>query len=78
MLVPPELLADLYGICSCIDFFRKPYVKYAEACGAVGFRVETLAAFAPAFQKALALNAPVLIDVAVDSEVYPPFSLGKV
>ncbi|MFH2095548.1 MAG: thiamine pyrophosphate-binding protein [Bacteroidota bacterium] len=59
--------------------FRNPdFIKYAEACGAKGFRVEKLEEFEPALKKAIALNQPCLIDVVVDSEVYPPFNLGKV
>ena len=59
--------------------FKNPdYVKYAEACGAKGYRVEKLEEFEPVFQEALRADAPVLIDVVVESEVYPPFSLAKV
>lgn len=53
-------------------------MKYAEACGAKGYRVEKLEEFLPALQDAIALNKPCIIDVLVDSEVYPPFSLGRV
>jgi len=61
-----------------MQFNNPDFIKYAEACGAKGFRVEKLEEFEPALKKAIALNEPCLIDVVVDSEVYPPFNLGKV
>jgi len=54
-------------------FLNPDYVKYAEACGAAGYRVEKIEDFEPAFRAALALGKPALIDVVVDGEVYPPF-----
>ncbi|MBT3383675.1 MAG: hypothetical protein HN778_07070 [Prolixibacteraceae bacterium] len=54
------------------------FIKYAEACGAKGYRVEKIEDFAPVLQLAIKSKKPVLIDVVVESEVYPPFALGKV
>jgi acetolactate synthase-1/2/3 large subunit len=56
-----------------MDFINPDYVAYARACGAEGYRVEKLGEFEGVFRKALQSHKPTLIDVAVDSEVYPPF-----
>jgi thiamine pyrophosphate-dependent acetolactate synthase large subunit-like protein len=40
--------------------------------------VEKIEQFADVFKKAIQLKRPVLIDVQVESDVYPPFALGKV
>ncbi len=53
------------------------YAAYAKACGAVGYTVTKLDDFEPVLQEALRLNQPVLIDVIVESDVYPPFYLGR-
>jgi acetolactate synthase-1/2/3 large subunit len=73
-----KLLINNFGEHAYMKFRNPDYVKYAEACGARGFRVEKLEEFEGAFRTALSLKSPVLIDVVVESEVYPPFSLGKV
>lgn len=56
------------------SFLNPDFVKYAEACGAHGFRVEKIEEFEAAFIKALSLGKPAIIDVVVDPEVYPPFA----
>lgn len=73
-----KFLLNMYGDEAYMQFDNPDFVKYAEACGAKGYRVEKLDDFLPALQAAIALNKPCLIDVAMDSEVYPPFSLGRV
>ncbi|MBN1766879.1 MAG: thiamine pyrophosphate-binding protein [Prolixibacteraceae bacterium] len=73
-----KFLLNMMNDQAFMQFDNPDFVKYAEACGATGYRVERIDDFAPALQKAIALNKPVLIDVLVDSEVYPPFALGKV
>jgi acetolactate synthase-1/2/3 large subunit len=73
-----KFLINLFGEHAFMQFKNPDYVKYAEACGAKGYRIERLEDFEPAFKKALASNKPTLIDVAIESEVYPPFSLAKV
>ena len=55
-------------------FMNPDYVKYAEACGAQGFRVTEISQFEVAFTKALSLGKPALIDVIVDPDIYPPFA----
>jgi acetolactate synthase-1/2/3 large subunit len=49
------------------------FVKLAEAMGAVGIRVTTKEEFAPAIEKALQLNKPVVIDCQIhsDEKVWP-------
>ena len=60
------------------DRARADFIKYAEACKAFAVHVEKLEDFDGAFQKALTCGKAALIDVVVESEVYPPFGLGKV
>ena len=73
-----KFLINLFGDHAYMQFNNPDYIMYAEACGAQGFRVEKLEEFEDVFQKALQSNKPTLIDVVVESEVYPPFSLAKV
>lgn len=73
-----KFLLNMYDDEAYMQFDNPDFVKYAEACGAKGYRVEKLDEFLPALQDAIKLNKPCLIDVWVDSEVYPPFSLGRV
>ena len=73
-----KFLLNMYNDEAYMQFENPDFVKYAEACGAKGYRVEKLEEFLPALQDAIALNKPCIIDVLVDSEVYPPFSLGRV
>lgn len=61
-----------------MQFDNPDFVKYAEACGVKGYRVEVIEDFAPVLQKALASGQPILIDVLVESEIYPPFEMGRV
>jgi acetolactate synthase-1/2/3 large subunit len=73
-----KLLINNFGEHAFMQFRNPDYVMYAKACGAEGYRVEKLEDFEGAFKKALQSNKPALIDVVVESEVYPPFSLSKV
>lgn len=57
------------------NFLNPDFAAYACACGALGFRVEKLEDFGKAFEEALASNRPSVIDVIVDPDIYPPFSL---
>jgi acetolactate synthase-1/2/3 large subunit len=57
------------------NFLNPDFAAYARACGALGFRVEKLEEFGKAFEEALASNRPSVIDVIVDPDIYPPFSL---
>jgi len=73
-----KFLLNLFGEEAFMQFTNPDFVKYAEACGAFGVRVEKIEDFEPAFKKALSCGKPALIDVVVESDVYPPFGLGKV
>ena len=54
------------------------YCKLAEALGCKAFRVKTREEFAPAFEKALSLGGPVLLDcvLAENDNVYPMVPAG--
>jgi acetolactate synthase I/II/III large subunit len=73
-----RFLINIYGEHAYMQFQNPDYIAYAEACGAKGYKVEKLEQFEPAIQAALAANKPALIDVFVESEVYPPFAMAKV
>lgn len=73
-----KFLLNMYGDEAYMTFDNPDFVKYAEACGAKGWHVESLADFEQALQEAIKLNKPCIIDVLVDNNEYPPFNLGKV
>jgi len=73
-----KLLINLFGEHAFMQFQNPDYVAYAKACGADGYHIEKLEDFDAVFKNALKSNRPTLIDVVVESEVYPPFSLAKV
>ncbi|MFA6216956.1 MAG: thiamine pyrophosphate-binding protein [Candidatus Omnitrophota bacterium] len=73
-----KFLLNLFGEQAFMQFTNPDFVKYAEACGAFGVHVDKIEDFQTAFQKALNCGKAALIDVVVESEVYPPFGLGKV
>lgn len=55
-----------YGRNLGVDFTNPDFAKYAEICGAKGFRVEKPGEIKPALEAALKANRPCLIDVIVD------------
>ncbi len=55
-----------YGRTSGIEFGPADKVKYAEAFGATGFRVEHPDQFVPILRRAMETPGPVLIDIPVD------------
>jgi acetolactate synthase I/II/III large subunit len=57
-----------------VDFPNPDYVAYAKACGAQGFRVESLAEFEEAFRTALASGQPTLIDASITRLAMPHYS----
>ncbi len=73
-----KFLINLFGEHAFMQFTNPDFVKYADACKAFGARVERLEDFDAAFQAALKSQKAAIIDVVVESEVYPPFGLGKV
>ena len=73
-----KFLLNLFGDQAFMQFTNPDFVKYSDACKAFGARVEKLEDFDAVFQKALTCGKAAIIDVVVESEVYPPFGLGKV
>lgn len=59
--------------------FGPDFVKLAEAYGIAGYRVSTEEEFTAAFDKAVELNKPVLIDCGmnIDEMVFPMVPAGK-
>ncbi len=73
-----KFLINLFGEHAFMTFDNPDFIKYAEACKAASYRVERIEDFDRAFKNALECGKAALIDVVVESEVYPPFGLGKV
>ncbi|MBR4809976.1 MAG: thiamine pyrophosphate-binding protein [Bacteroidales bacterium] len=73
-----KFLLNMYNDEAFMTFDNPDFVKYAEACGAKAWHVEKLDEFVPALKAAISLGKPCIIDVVVDNEAYPPFSLGRV
>jgi acetolactate synthase I/II/III large subunit len=63
-----------YRESGLVEFNNPDYVAYAKACGAMGFRVETLKEFEAAFEAALVLNKPVIIDAHISRLELPHYS----
>lgn len=57
-----------------VEFRNPDYVAYARACGADGYRVETLAEFEEAFRAALTSGRPTLIDARITRWAVPHYS----
>ena len=71
------LLAN-FGEHAYMGIKNPDYVKYAEACGAKGWQVHNAAEFEAAFNEALKLKKPCIIDAVIDGDIYPPMSISKV
>lgn len=54
-----------------IDLADIDYAKFAEACGGYGFTVTDPSQLAPTFERAKALNKPVVVNVHVDPDAAP-------
>jgi len=57
-----------------IDLLNPDFVKFAEACGGVGFRVDHPDALRETFERAIALDKPAIIDIDIDPDelIMPP------
>src|SRR5262249_46562272 len=55
-----------YGRDAAVELGRIDAVKYAQAFGAAGFRIDDPDEIAPTLKRALEIPGPVIIDVAVD------------
>jgi acetolactate synthase-1/2/3 large subunit len=63
-----------YGESGLVEFDNPDYAAYAKACGAQGYRVESLTEFEQAFEAALASGKPTLIDAAITRLALPHYS----
>jgi acetolactate synthase-1/2/3 large subunit len=63
-----------FGQTALTDFKNPDYVGYANACGALGFRVHTLEQFESAFAEALKSGRPALIDAHITRFAVPHYS----
>jgi acetolactate synthase I/II/III large subunit len=57
-----------------VDFDNPDYVAYAKACGAQGFRANSLSEFEAAFRAALESGKPTLIDASITRLAIPHYS----
>jgi acetolactate synthase-1/2/3 large subunit len=57
-----------------VEFDNPDFVAYAKACGADGFRAETLEEFEDAFAAALASGRPTVIDAKITRWALPHYS----
>lgn len=73
-----KFLLNIFGEHAFMNFKNPDYELYAKACEALGYRVEKLKEFESVFKSAINSGRPAIIDVCVESEVYPPFELKKV
>jgi acetolactate synthase-1/2/3 large subunit len=63
-----------YGESGLVEFENPDYVGYAEAFGAKGYRVETIEEFEAAFEEALRLGKPVIIDAHITRAALPHYA----
>jgi acetolactate synthase-1/2/3 large subunit len=63
-----------YGESALVDFQNPDFAAYAKACGADGYRVETLQEFEDAFATALGSGLPTVIDAKITRWALPHYS----
>jgi acetolactate synthase-1/2/3 large subunit len=63
-----------YGESGLVEFENPDYAGYARACGALGWRVETIEQFEQAFREALASGRPAVIDAVITRLALPHYS----
>ncbi|MGW0753713.1 thiamine pyrophosphate-binding protein [Streptomyces sp. NPDC002587] len=63
-----------YAESGLVEFQNPDFAAYARACGADGYRVETLDEFEEAFRAALASGRPTLIDARITRWAVPHYS----
>ncbi|MGO4460280.1 thiamine pyrophosphate-binding protein [Streptomyces sp. M-16] len=63
-----------YAESGLVEFQNPDFASYARACGADGYRVETLEEFEEAFRAALASGRPTLIDARITRWAVPHYS----
>ncbi len=57
-----------------IDLLNPDFVKFAEACGGAGFKVENPEDLRETYEKAIAMDKPTIVEIAVDPDelIMPP------
>src|SRR5262245_49038774 len=63
-----------FGETGLVEFQNPDFAAYARACGADGYRVDTLEEFTQAFAAALAAGRPTLIDAKITRWAIPHYS----
>src|SRR4029079_8282818 len=63
-----------YHESALVEFENPDYVAYARACGAQGYRVESVEEFEAALQAALQSGKPTIIDAAITRLAVPHYS----
>ncbi|WKD35984.1 thiamine pyrophosphate-binding protein [Streptomyces xanthophaeus] len=63
-----------YAESALVEFRNPDFAAYARACGADGYRVETLEEFEEAFRAALSSGRPSLIDASITRWAVPHYS----
>jgi acetolactate synthase-1/2/3 large subunit len=63
-----------FGTTGLVEFDNPDFATYARACGADGYRVESLADFESVFVRALASGRPTVIDCAITRWAVPHYS----
>ena len=63
-----------YGETGLVEFQNPDFAAYARACGADGYRVETIEEFKDAFERALAAGRPTVIDAHITRWAIPHYS----
>jgi acetolactate synthase-1/2/3 large subunit len=63
-----------YGETGLVEFQNPDFAAYARACGADGYRVDTLAEFTEAFAAALVSGRPTVIDAKITRWAIPHYS----
>lgn len=63
-----------YQESGLVEFDNPDFAAYAHACGATGYRVETLAEFEQALEAALAAGKPTVIDAIITRWAIPHYS----
>jgi acetolactate synthase I/II/III large subunit len=65
---------EAYHETGLVDFQNPDFAAYARACGADGYRVDTLEAFEDAFRAALGSGRPSVIDAKITRWAVPHYS----
>jgi len=65
---------ETYHETGLVEFQNPDFAAYARACGADGYRADTLAEFEDAFQRALDSGRPSVIDAKITRSAVPHYS----